>query len=370
LPEHAPAAAVRSFWSGTLTFGLVSIPVDFYAAARPRQKSLKLVDAEGHPLGRQYTREDEDRPLAGDELIRGFETEDGKMIVVTEQELESAAPETSRDIDLYRFVPAEQIPPSYFVRPYFLTPGNRSAKAYTLLAQTMERTGKVGIGRLVMRGHEYLVAIIAEKGALRAETLRYSDELRTPDYIGLPAVTAPPKRTVQAFEKAIDGHMAHQLTLHELEDQEAEALQALAESKRKKDDDVIALSGAEDEEPEEGSPQVVDLVELLRRSLGSSPAPAGSAAKTAARVAPAPTPSRAPARTRASKAAPKSKAVPTSKAAPQATAGKPAPAPKAAASADLEIRTREELYQMASERDIAGRSKMSKAQLLKALQRA
>src|ERR1700753_657075 len=165
LAERAPAAGVRAFWSGTISFGLVSIPVDFYAAARARQNAMKLVDAEGHPLGRQYAREGEDKPLASDEIVRGFETDDGKMIVVTDQELESAAPETSRDIELYRFVPLEQIPPSYFVRPYFLAPGDRSAKAYTLLARTMADAGKVGIGRLVMRGHEYLVAIIAEGGA-------------------------------------------------------------------------------------------------------------------------------------------------------------------------------------------------------------
>jgi len=342
LAEHAPAAAVRSFWSGTLTFGLVSIPVDFYAAARPRRKSMKLVDAEGHPLGRQYTREDEGKPLAGDDIIRGFETEDGKMIVVTEQELESAAPETSRDIDLYRFVPMEQIPPSYFVRPYFLTPGNRSAKAYTLLAQTMERTGKVGIGRLVMRGHEYLVAIIAEGGALRAETLRYYDELRTPQDVGLPAATAAPKKTVQAFEKAIDGHMAHKLALHELEDQEAEALQELAESKRKKHTDVIALAEAEDEEPEEASGEVVDLVQLLRRSLG------GSAAAPAAKAAPAHAPSPPSART-------------------HAPAAKPARPSRRSTASDLEGKTREELYEMATQRDLSGRSNMSKAQLVKAL---
>jgi DNA end-binding protein Ku len=353
LAEHAPAAAARAFWSGTLSFGLVSIPVDFYAAARPRQNAMKLVDAEGHPLGRQYTREDADKPLASDEIVRGFETAEGKMIVVTEQELESAAPETSRDIELYRFVPLAQIPPSYFVRPYFLAPGARSAKAYTLLAKTMEQAGKVGIGRLVMRGHEYLVALIAEGGALRAETLRYFDELRTPEDIGLPAVTAPPKKTVQAFEKAIDAHMARKLTLHELEDQEAEALQELAERKRKKHTDVITLANAEDEEPDEGGGEVVDLV---RRSLGptsAAPAPEPPPARAAAR---APT-ARAPAAARA----------PASAHAPAPARAHPA---KRAAAPDLEKRTREELYEMATQRDIPGRSKMTKPQLVKALQRS
>lgn len=327
MPEqHQAAAPVRSFWSGTITFGLVSIPVEFYAAARARETSMKLVDAEGHPLGRQYTREDEDKPLANAEIVRGFETDDGKMVVVTDEELAAAAPETSRDIDLHRFVPLEQIAPSYFVRPYFLAPAARSGKAYTLLAQTMEATGKVGIGRFVMRGHEYLVAIIAEGGVLRAETLRYFDELRTPEGIGLPEPAQPPASLVKAFAKEIERLQENRLDLHELEDRQAEALQALAQRKRKQHKDVISLSAqAEDEQAQEGGAQIVDLVQLLRRSLGAT----GAAAEA-----------------RGAKAA----------------------ASKEPVSDDLSGKTRDALYKMASDLGISGRSKMSKEQLIDAVQ--
>ena len=182
MPDHPAAAApVRSFWSGTISFGLVSIPVDFYAAARARHTSMKMVDAEGHPLGRRYVSASTGKPLEADQIVRGYESDSGKTVVVTDAEFESAAPEVSRDIELIRFVPLEQIPPSCFVRPYFLAPTQRAGKAYTLLAETMERSGKVGIVRLVMRGHEYLVSIIDDHGILRAETLRFavSGESRT-----------------------------------------------------------------------------------------------------------------------------------------------------------------------------------------------
>lgn len=340
MPEHTqPAVPVRAFWSGTISFGLVSIPVDFYAAAQPRHTAMKMVDAEGHPLGRRYIGASGGKALANDEIVRGYEADDGRTVVITDAEFESAAPETSRDIDLARFVPLAQIPPSYFVRPYFLAPTERAGKAYTLLAQTMERTGQVGIGRFVMRGHEYLVAIIAEGGALRAETLRYADELRTPEDVDLPAAAAPAKKRITEFARAIDGLLEKRLDLHELEDREAEALEALARKKLKAHRDVIRLADAEDETPEEGGAEVIDLVQLLRKSLGGqvSAAPAAHAHASA-----------------------------------KAARGKVAPAKsrRAAEATDLDAMTREQLYERATALGIAGRSKMDKHALVKAVRAA
>ncbi len=165
--EHSAGASVRSLWSGTITFGLVSIPVDLLTAVRPRQTAMKLVDTEGHALGRQYHCSKEGKQLDYDDLVRGYETDDGKMVVITDKEFESVAPEMSADIELRSFVPLEQVPALYFQKPYFLAPAGKSAKAYVLLAETMKRTGRVAIGSFVMRGHEYLVAIVPDNGVLR-----------------------------------------------------------------------------------------------------------------------------------------------------------------------------------------------------------
>lgn len=330
MPEHhAPAAPVRAFWSGTITFGLVSIPVDFYAAARARDTSMKMVDAQGHPLGRRYTSASGGKPLDDADIVRGYETDSGKAIVITEAEFDSAAPETSRDIDLLRFVPLEQVPPACFVRPYFLAPTQRAGKAYTLLAQTMERTGKAGIGRLVMRGHEYLVAIIAEHGALRAETLRYVDELRTPEAIGLPAPSGVTKKKVEEFAHDIDAALEKRLDLHELEDRDAEALENLARSKLHAHKDVVTLpDAAEDEEPDEGGAQIIDLVQLLRNSLGAD-----------------------------------AKVTPGAEAQDADSTG-------ADAGGELADMTREQLYRVATDLGIGGRSKMDKTALLRAVRAA
>jgi DNA end-binding protein Ku len=265
-------APVRSMWSGTITFGLVSIPVDLLSAVRPRQTAMKLVDKSGHALGREYHCSKEGKQLNHDELVRGYQTDDGKMVVITDEEFESVAPEMSGDIELRGFVPLEQIPPMYFQKPYFLAPAGKSAKAYNLLTATMEKTGRVGVGSFVMRGHEHLVAIVSDNGVLRADTLRYTDEIRTPESIGLPKVKKPAAGKVTQFGKAIDELKQSKLDMSELADQDAQALRELAESKEKKDQDVVHQRGLEeaDAEATEGSAQIIDLMEVLRKSLSKN----------------------------------------------------------------------------------------------------
>lgn len=264
---EAGAAPVRSLWTGTITFGLVSIPVDLLSAVQPRHTAMKLVDKDGHALGRQYRCSKDEKKLGADDLVRGYETDDGKMVPITDAEFESVAPERSGDIDLHRFVPLEQIPALYFQKPYFLAPSGRSTKAYHLLAATMERTGRVGIGSFIMRGHEYLVAIISDHGVLRADTLRYADEVRSPEAVGLPKLSRAPARKVTQYVRAIEALEHRSLDLKELEDREADALEALARSKRKDEERVIHRRDLEGEEAGTGGAKIIDLMEVLRKSL-------------------------------------------------------------------------------------------------------
>jgi DNA end-binding protein Ku len=230
---------------------------------------MKLIDKEGHALGRQYHCSKEGKKLDNDELVRGYQTDDGKMVVITDEEFESVAPEMSADINLINFVPADQIPPVYFQKPYYLAPAGKSSKAYNLLVATMQGSGRIGIGNFVMRGHEYLVAIVADNGVLRADTLRYADELRSPESIGLPALSKPSAKRVSEFAKAIDELKRNDLSTAELEDQDADALQALVKAKQKDADNVVHQSNLESDDAEagEGSAQIIDLMAVLRRSL-------------------------------------------------------------------------------------------------------
>jgi DNA end-binding protein Ku len=277
LPEHPRKQATRAFWSGTITFGLVSIPVDLFAAVQARQTSMRMVDAEGEPLGRRYFCQKDGKELEDDEIVRGYEAERGKIVVVTDEELESVAPEMTRDIELRRFVPSRAIPAAYYQRPYFLAPSG-SAKAYHLLAAVLAETGQVGIGTFVMRGHQHLVGIFSQDGMLRAHTLRFAQELRSPKAIGI----SRPKRKVgsrrtKAFAAVLEKMKRDGLAPDEMSDGYALELQKLAEKKKKKREDVVKVGEAESEDADEGA-EVIDLMKVLKQRL-SAAAPKKPAAR-------------------------------------------------------------------------------------------
>lgn len=324
----------RPFWSGTIAFGLVSLPVSLFPANRKSGISLRMVDREGIPLSRRYCCEKDNELLEREEIVRGYEVEKKTWVVVEDEELEALAPEKSREIDLRRFVKLAEIDPIYFERGYFLVPEEGSTKAYRLLARAMEEEQRAGIATFVMRGKEYLVAIIAERGILRAETLRFHDEIRTPEYIGLPELSEPAADSVRHMQEAMQAQFAKQFDRNELADRQTARLEALLQKKFESGRDVLH---APEEVAEEiaAESNVIDLMQVLKeRMQGKAPAP--------------PEAERAPAsrRRRSGNAA-------------HRTPSEPA--------RDLENLSRAELYARAQERKLPGRSKMSKEELIEAL---
>jgi len=261
---------LRSFWTGTITFGLVTVPVALYAATRPRGVSLKMIGPDEAPVRRRYVCSKDEQVLDLDDIVRGYEIEKGKFVVVTDDELEAIEPRKSREIDLRLFVDRDEIDPMYYQRAYFLVPSGGTNKAYRLLAEVMEKSNQAGIATFVMRAKEYLVAIIAENGILRAETLRFADELRKPEDVGLPKVAKPAPAEVKKFENQIAKH-AKKLDLHEFLDDYAERLEKLVAQKEKKKEDIVkAPQEPRDEDDEGGGGEVVDLLAVLSRSLGGT----------------------------------------------------------------------------------------------------
>jgi DNA end-binding protein Ku len=220
-----------------------------------------MLGPDGMPLSRQYFSQKTGKDLDADDMIRGFEVHKDKFVVVTDEELERLAPDKSRDIDLRSFVPLQDIPPIYFDRSYFLVPSSGSEKAYRLLAETMEKDELAGIATFVMRGKEYLVAIFAENGILRAETMRFADELRTPKDVALPEKKNVPAAAVKKFETIIKKHSG-KLSLSTLKDERAEKLRKLVAKKRASKKNVVHV-----EVPDRDEGKVVDLLEVLKKSL-------------------------------------------------------------------------------------------------------
>jgi DNA end-binding protein Ku len=260
--DNGNARAARPFWSGTLTFGLVSVPVDLYPGTRTNRAPLRMLGPKGEPLSRRYFSQKTGKDLDDDEMIRGFEIDKDKYVPITDEELERLAPESSRDIDLRRFVDLQSIPPLYFDRSYFLAPTAGSEKAYKLLSETMDKESLSGLATFVMRGKEYLVAIFPENGILRAETMRFPDEIRSVKEIDLPQKKKVSAATVKKFETIIAKHSARKLSLKELKDEKTTQLLKLVEKKRKQHKDLVEV-----EEPERDEGKVVDLMEVLKKSL-------------------------------------------------------------------------------------------------------
>ncbi|MFW6325017.1 MAG: Ku protein, partial [Desulfovibrionales bacterium] len=224
MPEQDREISRRAFWSGTITFGLVSIPVSLFPGKRSSRASLRMLAPDGTPLRRQYYCPEEGRPVKQNEIVRGYEIEKDRYVIVTDEELEALEPKKTREIDLRRFVPVEQIDRKFFDRPYFLVPAGQTTKPYRLLAQTMEKSGRAGIATFVMRTKEYLVAILSENGILRAETLRFADQIRTPDDVGLPQPREVSEELLQAVKKEIREKSRKDLDRNELKDRYPEKL--------------------------------------------------------------------------------------------------------------------------------------------------
>lgn len=259
-PSHA-------FWSGNIAFGLVSIPVVLLVASRAGGVPLRLVDAEGALLRRRYFCSRDGQPLRAEDIVRGYEVEDQRYVTVDDAELEALAPAQSREIDLKRFVPLCQIDPVYFERAYFLAPDRGALKAYRLLARTLEDARRAGIATFVMRGKEYLIAIIGEQGLLRAETLRFHDELRTPAWVGLPPLQAPDDAArIEAVERAMRDLSAPDLDSEDLRDPQRARLMEIIQRKLESRTDVVAAAREEEEEPAEGA-EIIDLMQILKQSL-------------------------------------------------------------------------------------------------------
>ena len=270
MPEQREAPVGRAIWSGSISFGLVTVPIELYSAWRRGDVSLRMLGPSGSPLVRQYVCPEEDKVLSGDEIERGYEVKDGEYVTVTDEELERVAPGRSRDIALERFVPRDAVDPVFFTRSYLLMPGGEQRKAYSLLAAAMEESARAAIARFVMRGKAYAVAIFADRGLLRAETLRFGDEVRTAKDVQLPEPEEVDEKNAARMAARVKELSEPRLDDAELRDDATEDLVAVARRKRERGEDVVEFAEEEAEAApaeEQGGARVVDLMALLKERM-------------------------------------------------------------------------------------------------------
>ena len=300
----------RTIWKGALSFGLVNIPTGLYPATSDKAVHFNQFE-EGTSDRIRYKRVNErtGEEVANDRIVRGFDLGGGEYVILSDEELESAEPKKSRQIEISDFVDIGDIDPVYFRSSYYLAPeGDGADKAYALLRRAMEEAGKVAIATLVMRNKEYLVAIRPEGDALAMHTMYFSDEVRTPgkELPGLPEDGDVTDRELSMAQLLIES-MESDWDPMRYHDTHREKVEDLIEEKRQGHEIVIQ------EGPEPA--KVVDLMEALNASINAAARPAGKPA--ARRAAPA-------------KKAPARRAAPAKKAAKAGKAAKPASRTKAA----------------------------------------
>jgi DNA end-binding protein Ku len=183
-------------WKGSLSFGLVNVPVALHSAVRDQGVHFRqLHQPDGSPIETRRMCAEENREVPWDEIVKGYEFEDGRWVLLTDEDLQAAAPKQSRTIDIEQFVPAQEIDPIFFDRPYLLTPTDESAaRAYALLSDVMRDSGQAAVGRFILRAKERLVSIRHRDGALTLTTMLFHDEVRSPKEIAAEIDAAKPTR--------------------------------------------------------------------------------------------------------------------------------------------------------------------------------
>ena len=196
----------RSLWSGSLSFGLVNVPVAMVTAVRDRDLHFRqLHEKDGAPIEVQRWCSKEDVEVPFEDIVRAYEFDDESQVIVTDEELEAIEPRRTRTIEIEQFVDLENVDPIYFDHPYYLLPAGSddgSARAYRLLVEVMARTDRAAVGRFVMRAKEYLAIVRAHDRALMLSTMLFADEIRDAKDVGNAAQKAH-KPSAQQLKAAV-----------------------------------------------------------------------------------------------------------------------------------------------------------------------
>jgi DNA end-binding protein Ku len=282
----------RPIWAGTLSFGLLNVPVSLMPGERRNDLHFRMLDARNNAAvkyERVNAETGEDVPWK--DIVKAYEYEKGNYVVLEPEDVKSAAAAGKEAVEIETFVDASAISPQYFEKPYVLVPGKKAEKGYVLLRETLKSTGKVGVGRVVLRTKEYLCAVMPQDDALVLEILRFEQELIDASEYKLPSGKVAEYR-VSAKELAMAQQliesMAGEWKPEEFRDEFRERLSQVIEDRLKSKGLVTNVEGRAEAEDETATTNVVDFMALLQKSLASNkrtPAAKSAAAKKPAKAA-------------------------------------------------------------------------------------
>jgi DNA end-binding protein Ku len=258
----------RPIWKGHVSFGLVNVPVILNSAERRADLSFRLIDSRNAARVRyERVNEETGEEVPWDKIVKGYEYDDGNYVLLSEEELENASPELTKMIEIEQFVDLADIDVRYFERPYMLVPDKKGEKGYVLLREAIAKSGKAGIAKVVIRGRQYLAALIAQGNALVLELLRFHQELIDISEFDLPngdlRAYGVQKKEIELAEKLIDG-MTTKWNASKYHDEYRDALMKLVQRKIE-----TGQTEAIEEVEEEGPPvrQTINFMDVLKRSV-------------------------------------------------------------------------------------------------------
>jgi DNA end-binding protein Ku len=253
---------MAAIWKGSLTFGLVNIPVELKTAVRADHISFRLLHKEDlSPVKYERVCQAENEPIPWSEIVKGYEYEKGKFVVLTDQDFKAAALEQSKTIDILDFVKEDEIDPRYFETPYYLVPSKGGEKPYALLREAIRRTGSVGIGKIIIRQTQHLAGVKVIGDALVLEIMRFENELIDAKEFNFPSRENVRPQELQMAEQLVE-NLAEPFDPTRYTDEYRANLMKVIKAKMK--GKKVKLEEPEGEARDSG---VLDLMSRLRASL-------------------------------------------------------------------------------------------------------
>ena len=253
----------RAIWKGSISFGLVNIPIALYPATRREELKFRLLrKSDLSPVSYKRVAEKDGKDVSWDQIVKGYEYEKGKYVVLKDEDFERVDLEATQTVDIQDFVDQEEIDPIFFYKPYYLEPQKGGDKAYALLRDALKDSNKVGIAKVVIKTRQYLAGVKPEDGALVLELMHFADELADPGKLHVPKKTEVGKREMNMAKSLIDS-MSSEWNPEKYRDDYREALMEVIEEK-------VEAGGKEIEEKPRKAPKptkVIDLVSVLQKSL-------------------------------------------------------------------------------------------------------
>ena len=258
---------MRAIWKGSISFGLVNIPIALYPATRREDLKFRLLrEGDLSPVNYKRVAEKDGKEVPWDKIVKGFEYEKGKFVVLREKDFQRVDLEATQTIDIQDFVDVAEIDPMYFYKPYYLEPLKGGDKAYVLLRETLAKTKKVGIAKVIIKTRQYLAGVKPLKHALVLELMHFAEELADAEKLNVPKKSSEPGKRELDMARALVESMSAEWNPKKYKDDYRDALMEVIEEK-------VESGGKEiEEKPKAKKPssKVIDLVAVLQESLAKS----------------------------------------------------------------------------------------------------